>query len=261
MGGKAAGLSLLLRNGFPVPDGFAVTARACREFLRETGLEERIRQTLAQAGKSDTGLGTACAAIRRDILATPLPEWLGADLRAASARLAGNAGDDAPLALAARSSALTEDHPDHSFAGQFTTELNLAPEALEQGFSAVMAGAFTERAVAYRREAGLPPTSLDMVVLVQVMVAAVAAGVAFTMDPVRPEAGRMLVSAVPGLGVLAVNGAVAVDIYRVDRDDPTDVIARLARKTRRAVANPAGGILREAVPRTPKRARSSARQS
>jgi pyruvate,water dikinase len=247
-GGKAAGLSLLLRNGFPVPDGFAVTAGACREFLRETGLDDRIRQTLAAADKSDAGLGAACAAIRHDILAAPLPGWLREDLHAAAAALTGIGGEDAPLALAARSSALTEDHPEHSFAGQFTTELNITPQTLGQGFLAVMAGAFTERAVAYRREAGLPPTTLDMVVLVQVMVPAVAAGVVFTADPVRPEAGRMLVSAVPGLGILAVDGAVPVDIYRVDRNDPTDVISQLTRKTRRAVPNPAGGILRETVP-------------
>jgi pyruvate,water dikinase len=179
VGGKAAGLSALLRNGFPVPDGFAVTARACREFLRATALDERIRQTLRAAGTDDAALAEACAAIRRDILATPLTDWLQADLHQAAAALAPAA--DGPLALAARSSALTEDRPEHSFAGQYTTELNLSAETLAQGFSKVMAGAFTDRAVAYRLEAGLPAATLDMAVLVQVMVPAVAAGVVFTV--------------------------------------------------------------------------------
>lgn len=246
VGGKAAGLSALLRNGFPVPDGFAVTARACREFLRATALDERIRQTLRAAGTDDAALAEACAAIRRDILATPLTDWLQADLHQAAAALAPAA--DGPLALAARSSALTEDRPEHSFAGQYTTELNLSAETLAQGFSKVMAGAFTDRAVAYRLEAGLPAATLDMAVLVQVMVPAVAAGVVFTVDPVRPVSGRMLITAVPGLGILAVNGSVPVDIYRVDRDDPTDAVIQPARKTRRAVSDPAGGIRREAVP-------------
>jgi pyruvate,water dikinase len=246
VGGKAAGLSLLLRNGFPVPDGFAVTARACREFLREAGLDVRIRQTLS-GPSADAGLAAACQAIRQAILDTPLPDWLRGDLAAAVAGLAPGP-DGAPLALAARSSALTEDRAEHSFAGQFATELNLSPRTLDQGFLAVMAGAFTEQAVTYRREAGLPAATLDMAVLVQVMVPAVAAGVVFTMDPVRPETERMLVSAVPGLGILAVNGAVPVDIYRVSRDDPTDCIVQLARKTRRAVADPSGGIRREKVP-------------
>lgn len=249
VGGKAAGVSLLLRNGFPVPAGFAVTARACREFLREAGLDDRIRQALDTAVKTDAALAAACEAIRRDILAAPLPEWLREDLRAAVAGLTETGGSSEAIGLAVRSSALTEDRSEHSFAGQFATVLNVSPSALEQGFSAVMAGAFTERAVSYRRDVGLPPAALDMAVLVQVMVPAVAAGVVFTVDPVRPETGRMLISAVPGLGILAVNGAVPVDIYRVDRDDPSDIVAQLARKTKRAVSAPTGGIRREAIPR------------
>jgi pyruvate, water dikinase len=248
VGGKAAGVSLLMRNGFPVPDGFAVTVRACREFLAEAGLDEAIRRTLRKADSTDAGLATASQAIRRDILEASLPEWLHRDLSEAVAVLVGLGDGGAPPSLAARSSALTEDRPEHSFAGQFASVLNCSPDTLEQGFREVMAGAFTERAIAYRQEAGIPPATLDMAVLVQVMVPAVAAGVVFTVDPVRPESGRMLVSAVPGLGVLAVDGAVPVDVYRVDRDDPTDFFAQLARKTRRAVADAAGGIRREAVP-------------
>lgn len=249
VGGKAAGLSQLTRNGFPVPDGFAVTARACTAFLRETGLDVRIREALGPAGRADAALGPACAAVRRDILAASLPEWLREDLRNAAARLAPMDGADAPPSLAARSSALAEDQLQHSFAGQFTSELNLTPDTLEEGFLKVMAGAFGERAVAYRLEAGLPATTLDMAVLVQVMVPARAAGVVFTIDPVHPDMGRMFVSAVPGLGVLAVNGSVPVDVYRVDREDPDDVITRLARKTRKAVPAAGGGLTRETVSR------------
>lgn len=247
-GGKAAGLALLLGNGFPVPPGFVVTARACREFLRETGLDTRISQSLGETGGPDATRSAACAALRREIMATALPDWLHRDLQEAVAALATAVEGDFPLALAARSSALTEDKLEHSFAGQFTSVLNLAPETLEQGFLEVMAGAVSEQAVVYRRQAGLPADAMDMAVVVQIMVPAVAAGVVFSLDPVRPDSGRMLISSVPGLGVLAVDGAAPVDIYRVSRDDPTDTIAHIARKTRRAVAAAEGGIRREAVP-------------
>ncbi|WP_300156885.1 PEP/pyruvate-binding domain-containing protein [Solidesulfovibrio sp.] len=246
-GGKAAGLSLLLGNGFPVPPGFVATVGACREFWRETGLGVRVARTLGEAGP-DGDVAAACAALRRDILAAPLPDWLAGDLAEAAAALAHAPGLPSPAALAARSSALTEDRAEHSFAGQFATALNLSPETLGRGFLEVMAGAVSEQAVLYRRQAGLPADALDMAVLVQAMVPAVAAGVAFSLDPVRPESDRMLVSAVPGLGVLAVNGAAPVDIYRVARDDPDDVVAHVARKTRRAVAAAGGGLRREAVP-------------
>ncbi len=244
VGGKAASLSLLSRNGFPVPLGFVVTVRACRDMLRETGLDGRIRAGLRPAAEAGASLAGACADIRRDILAAHIPDWLRFDLRQAAERLA--AGRD--VALAARSSALTEDRPEHSFAGQFATVLNLAPASLEQGFLEVMAGAFSERAVAYRLQAGLPAAALDMAVLVQAMVPAAAAGVLFTLDPVRPGSGRMLVSAVPGLGVLAVDGEAPTDIYRVSRSDLADVEARVAAKTVRAVADAGGGVRREPVP-------------
>lgn len=243
VGGKAAGLSELTRNGFPVPPGFAITARACRDMLCETGLDARIRDRLRGLGRDDEALETACRAIHDDIMGASLPDWLRADLAAAAAALPG-----ASPALAVRSSALTEDGAEHSFAGQFTTELNLRREILGQGFLTVMAGAFGRRAVAYRLEAGLPAATLDMAVLVQVMIPAVAAGVIFTLDPVRPESGRMLVSAVPGLGIAAVDGDAPTDIFRVLRADPADVLVRPATKTSRVVPDAAGGIRREDVP-------------
>ncbi|MEA4857607.1 MAG: PEP/pyruvate-binding domain-containing protein [Solidesulfovibrio sp.] len=247
-GGKAAGLAVLLQNGFPVPPGFVVTARACREFWREAGLEARLDQRLGELGGADDRRGAACAALRREILAAALPDWLRRDLDAAARDLGRTAGHGSPLALAVRSSAVTEDGPQHSFAGQLATVLNLSPETLERGILEVLAGAVSEQAVLYRRQAGLPEAGLDMAVLVQVMVPATAAGVVFSLDPVRPDTGRMLVSAVPGLGVLAVNGAAPVDIYRVSRDDPADAIAHVARKTRKAVAVAGGGVRREPVP-------------
>lgn len=245
VGGKAASLSKLVRNGFPVPDGFAVTARACRDFLRETGLDARIRQTLHAAGAAGGALlGQACEEVRQAILDTPLPDWLARDLAQAGDRFAATGHP----ALAARSSALTEDRLEHSFAGQFVTVLNLRPDTLAGGFLDVMGGAFSQRAVAYRLQAGLPAAAFDMAVLLQAMVPAVSAGVLFTLDPVRPTSGRMLVSAVPGLGVLAVDGEAPADIFRVSREDLADVISRPAVKTIRAVPDPAGGVRRETVP-------------
>ncbi|UJX43195.1 pyruvate, phosphate dikinase [Desulfovibrio sp. JY] len=244
VGGKAASLSLLKQNGFPVPDGFAVTARACRDFLREAGLDGRIRKMFHAAGSEGPGLADACERARQAVMDATLPDWLREDLRQAGERLAANGS----ARLAARSSALTEDMLEHSFAGQYVTVLNLTPDTLENGFLEVMAGVFGQRAVAYRLQAGLPAAACDMAVLVQEMVPAVGAGVLFTLDPVRPASGRLLVSAVPGLGILAVDGEAPTDIFRVSRDDLADVLARPATKTIRAVPDPAGGVRREAVP-------------
>ncbi len=226
-GGKAAGLAVLLQNGFPVPPGFVVTARACREFWREAGLEARLDQRLGELGGADDRRGAACAALRREILAAVLPDWLRRDLDAAVRDLGRTAGHGSPLALAVRSSAVTEDGPQHSFAGQLATVLNLSPETLERGILEVLAGAVSEQAVLYRRQAGLPEAGLDMAVLVQVMVPATAAGVVFSLDPVRPDTGADAGLAVPGLGVLAVNGRPRWISTASPATDPADAIAHV----------------------------------
>lgn len=132
----------------------------------------------------------------------------------------------------------------------------------------MIASGFGDRVIAYRLNAGLPPFDFDLAVLVQAMVPATTAGVLFTVDPSRPESGRMLVSAVPGLGTTAVGGTVPADIYRPLRRlggeseeaakrpgeqsaEPSTAPAveqSIVRKTWREVPDPAGGLRREEVP-------------
>lgn len=245
-GGKAAGIHRLMRNGFPTPDGFVVTVQACRKLLRLTGLEEKVRVLLRgmDAGSDPLALRQAAQDIEELIMAAPLPPEFSRDLAAQAGRLRKNGADSA--AFAVRSSALTEDAAEHSFAGQFVTELNIPASGLETAFRKVLAGAFSERALAYRLGAGLPAAVFDMAALVQLMVPARAAGVLFTLDPVAPESGRMFISAGLGLGVTVVDGEAPTDIFRPLRDDLGDVESSVAEKTILAVPAPDGGLTRRA---------------
>ncbi len=249
-GGKAAGLLRLMKNGFPTPPGFVITVRACREFLAMTGLEEEIRQALrgvgAQSGAQE--LAQAAKTVRERILAAKAPAAFLDGLEAEASRLTGvwrRFKEGAPR-FAVRSSALTEDAAEHSFAGQYVTRLNVPPDALPEAFRETLAGAFSERALAYRLGMGLPAAVFDMAMLVQPMIEAQAAGVLFTLDPVRPESGRMLVSAALGLGVTVVDGDAPTDMFRPLRTDLTDVETRLADKTVLAAPAPEGGLVRQA---------------
>ena len=47
-GGKAVALANLHKNGFRVPEGICVTTSAYCEYLKETGLAERIRFLLGR---------------------------------------------------------------------------------------------------------------------------------------------------------------------------------------------------------------------
>jgi pyruvate,water dikinase len=247
-GGKAATLSLLRRSGLPVPDGFVATTRACRRFLEFSGLDRLVRRCMGQV-ELGKGMEAAAREIRDAVLAAPLPADLAQELESHWLALGG-------AAVSVRSSALVEDKPGQSFAGQFHTELNVrGTEALAAAFRAVVAGNFGARPTAYRRRAGLPLADLDMAVLVQVMVPARAAGVAFTQDPAAPESGRMLVSAVPGLGTGAVGGDAPADIFRPRRDSGPDDGSQdaIADKTARDVALDSGGLRREDVPEAERR--------
>ena len=76
---------------------------------------------------------------------------------------------------------------------------------------------FSERALFYRGEKG----SLDdlrMAVVVQKMVDADKAGVAFSNHPVTRRKDRMMIEAVHGLGEAVVSGEVTPDQYIVDRN-------------------------------------------
>lgn len=247
-GGKASTLARLRRAGAPVPDGFVATTAACRRFLAATRLDETIRRRLREV-ESGGNVEAVTLSLQEAILAAPVPDDLARTLIDRRRRLA----ESGQAALSARSSALVEDKPEHSFAGQFSSVLNVtSDQALLEAFKRVVASNFGPRPTSYRRHAGLPLADFDMAVLCQVMVPARTAGVLFTMDPTAPESGRMLLSAVAGLGTQAVGGDSPADLYRPRREaweDAQDGMpVNLARKAVREVAEQGGGLRREAVP-------------
>lgn len=107
--------------------------------------------------------------------------------------------------FAVRSSAQAEDSAQHSHAGQFDTHLNVAAADVFDAVRAVWASGFGARLETYRAmttgEAAAPPA-----IIVQRMIDAQSAGVAFSADPVTGLRGRVVISAVAGLGEALVSG-------------------------------------------------------
>ncbi len=198
LGAKAAALSRLERAGFPVPPWFVLSPDAFSISARDVGIEPE-----AVFG-GDTGSESAQ-------LITP-----SAAVRAALARAVAKLGANGrPLAV--RSTMPDEDGKLRSFAGQFESFLGVSHEAVADRVAEVWRSAFDERADHYR--ASLAPKSRQWLppVLVQRMVDADAAGVAFSADPVSGRRGIAVVAAVPGLGCGLVHGECAGDEFKVDR--------------------------------------------
>lgn len=114
------------------------------------------------------------------------------------------------IPLAVRSSALAEDTEERSFAGLYETVLSVETlEDLVDAVRQVVASAGSERIEAYG------DGSAEIAVLIQEMVPATAAGVAFTADPITGDRDVTVVSSVSGLGDRLVSGEADPDEWEV----------------------------------------------
>ncbi len=221
-GTKAANLARLRRLTLPVPDGFVCTTAGTRRFLSMETLAADIRRLLRDMDRGMSDLNFAADRITRKILDAPLPDDLARDLEnnyhLLKERMGQQPGESSSLAISVRSSGVSEDGVERSFAGQYTSILNvIGSQSLLVAYKEVLASGFSARAISYRVNAGLPPLDIDLAVLCQVMADVDCAGVLFTVDPSEPENGRMLISCVPGLGTQAVGGSSPADLYRPQR--------------------------------------------
>ncbi len=217
VGGKNASLGEMIgslaRLGVQVPGGFATTAQAYREFLKQGALDERIRTELASLNVDDvTKLAASGARIRQWIMATPLPpafeQAVLAQLRLMSA--------GADIAVAVRSSATAEDLPEASFAGQQETFLNVRGEAgVLRALHEVFASLFNDRAISYRVHQGFDHSAVALSAGVQHMVRSDlgASGVMFTLDTDSGFRDVVFITASWGLGETVVQGAVNPDEF------------------------------------------------
>jgi pyruvate, water dikinase len=217
VGGKNASLGELTRalvpRGVRVPEGFAITAHAYRDFLAAADLEHSIAAALDGLDPHDVDdLRRRGLSIRQAILAAPLPDALSQAILLAYRRL----GADPDVAV--RSSATAEDLPDASFAGQQETYLNVrGPAALLDACRRCFASLYTDRAIAYRHDHGFASAPVALSIGVQRMVRSdlAGAGVIFTIDTETGFRDAVLISAAWGLGESVVQGTVNPDEYVV----------------------------------------------
>ncbi len=221
VGGKMAVLGeIRTKLGLRVPNGFALTSRAYHDFMQSNGLIQRIHQLLQSTPLDDLeSLYEASREIQAMITAAPVPENVQAALDQAAADMERHTVRK--LLFSVRSSALGEDGPDLSFAGQYRTQLDVARADLEQAYKIVLAGKYSARALAYRQAAGIVDEHVLMCVGVMVMVDAYSAGVAYSRDPAEPHGERVVINAVLGSGALVVDGSVAPLEIRLERHEGT----------------------------------------
>ena len=222
VGGKNASLGEMISNlagaGVSIPNGFATTAQAYREFLAHENLADRINQALAVLDVDDVNaLAKTGAEIRSWIISTPFQPALDQAIEAAFAMMIA---DNPSMKVAVRSSATAEDLPDASFAGQQETFLNISGiENVKHAIKEVFASLFNDRAISYRVHQGFAHELVALSAGIQRMVRSEtgAAGVMFTMDTESGFRDVVFVTAAYGLGETVVQGAVNPDEFYVHK--------------------------------------------
>ncbi|OGW40399.1 MAG: phosphoenolpyruvate synthase [Nitrospirae bacterium GWC2_56_14] len=222
LGGKAGAFAVLHSARLPVPAWFVVASEAFNSSLTAyqkmditSGDPMRVQSALERIALSDD--------VRRELV-----------------RALGTLCPRGEL-VAVRSSALDEDGSEHSFAGQLDSFLFVSQTDVAARIVDVWRSGFSDRVLAYRREKGLSPLPVCPAVLVQRMVAADTAGVAFSADPVNGRRGVTVVSGVYGLGTSLVSGECDADTWRVDRAG-TVIDEQIANKRIAHRADPGKGV-------------------
>ncbi|XRG84469.1 phosphoenolpyruvate synthase [Salinisphaera sp. SPP-AMP-43] len=224
VGGKNASLGEMISHladaGVSVPDGFATTAAAYREFLAHDGLADRINAALDALDIDDVdALAETGGQIRQWVLDHPFPPALEQAIRDAFEQLAEGHND---MAVAVRSSATAEDLPDASFAGQQETFLNVRGlDNIMLAIKDVFASLFNDRAISYRVHKGFEHSQVALSAGVQRMVRSDTgtSGVMFTIDTESGFDKVVFITSSWGLGEAVVQGAVNPDEYYVYKDN------------------------------------------
>ncbi|HWV46465.1 MAG TPA: PEP/pyruvate-binding domain-containing protein [Nitrospira sp.] len=208
-GGKAVGLAQLLAAGFSVPQGFCITTETYIQYLLASGFreDEEWHKACALSGNERTSALTDCRTRIKQVETSQLAvQW----------RMALQTLSLPPDQLwAVRSSATNEDTAQTSFAGLYRTHLGVSLSDIDAAVKDLWVSLWEERVVSYTARQS-QKTAPRMAVVIQWMVAAQSAGVAYSIHPVTGRSNQVAINAVPGLAASLVDGTVNPDQYVVE---------------------------------------------
>ncbi|MGH8647083.1 MAG: PEP/pyruvate-binding domain-containing protein [Gammaproteobacteria bacterium] len=229
VGGKAVGLARLLAEGFPVPSGFCVTTEAYDHALRMPDFSpaEQWQAALHSSGVERQRILSHCHTIIRNHDIVELTAQIVEQVQRLGPPMSG--------LWAVRSSATNEDGAHASFAGVYRTRLGIPLEEIGAAVRDLWLSIWDERVLNYHAvsgSSGIPPA---MAVVIQPLLEAQAAGVAYSVHPLTGRANQVMVNAVAGLAAALVDGRATPDQYVVEiaeNGQPTRISERtIARQT------------------------------
>ncbi len=206
IGGKAYNLYKLSCLDFNIPEWYVIPSLYFRAYYKENRLEH-IKAILEKEKDNKKSSEILKSAIIDD-----------EELRNRIVRDILPAIKNELFPVSVRSSALNEDSETLSFAGQYSTFLNIKTKGeLPNYILKCIASQFEERNIVYKKMAGQKVTFQDMAVIIQKMVKSQKSGVIFTVDPVIGDTNKIIINANFGQGEGIVSDRVKSDMYSYDR--------------------------------------------
>ena len=212
VGGKALGLARLLAGGFPVPSGLCVTTEAYRHALRVSGFSpvEQWQSALHSSGAERQRILAHCRTVIQNHDIAELTAQIIEQVRRLDVPLHG--------LWAVRSSATNEDGAHASFAGVYLTRLGIPLEEIGAAVKDLWLSIWDERVLNYHAASGLSISAPAMAVVIQPLLEAQDAGVAYSVHPLTGRATQVMINAVTGLAAMLVDGRAMPDQYVVEID-------------------------------------------
>ncbi len=219
VGGKGYNLSRMYNEGIVVPNGFVMTSKVYDTYVATNHLVEIIEGLLTSA----LPLESQSEAIKKLFVVEKLSPELIDQVKEAFGQVASGS-------VAVRSSSTVEDLPGMSFAGQYTTYLNVTEVDLCEKLIECWKSLWNVRAMDYRKKHEVT-TEFSHAVVVQEMVESVISGVAFTANPMNGLRRQLVLNGSWGLGEAIVSGDVNPDQYIVNRVNGSVVESKINKKT------------------------------
>lgn len=254
VGGKSSSLGELYmlskKYGFMVADGFAITTILYDKFIEYNKLTQEIHNKISMVDVTNIH--------ELEIVSTSLKNLIkNSEFSREHSELIMKKYTDLcniymthDISVAVRSSAIAEDMPNASFAGQHDTYLNITQDNLLLSIKNCFASLFNSRAISYRKSNNIPLSDVKISIAIQKMVRSDlgSAGVGFSIDPEIGYDKAIIINSAFGLGELVVSGGVNPDEIIMDKrvlkdisSDPI-IMKKIGNKNSKIIYDGSGGV-------------------
>lgn len=255
VGGKCSSLGelydLARYIGFEIANGFAITTELYDDFIEHNNLSKEIESALNKLDYNNLDkIEEVSERLKGLILKAQYSEYHISSIEEGYNQLCDMYNYN-NIDVAIRSSAIAEDMPNASFAGQQDTYLNINSSgevlySVKKCFSSL----FNARAISYRNNHNISLSDVKISVAVQKMVRSDigSAGVAFSIDPETGYNKAVVINSAFGLGELVVSGGIKPDEVILDKrilryiDGDPIITKNKGDKNSKIIYDPSGGV-------------------